>query len=68
VLALYQQYLEQGEDFVPLYLDLLKAGGSAPPQKLLDPFGIDLGDPEFWQKGYDFVRGLLDELRKLTNN
>jgi len=65
VLALYQQYLEQGEDFVPLYLDLLKAGGSAPPQELLDPFGIDLSDPGFWQKGYDFVRGLLDELKVL---
>lgn len=66
VLALYQQYQEQGEDFVPLYLDLLKAGGSAPPQELLEPFGIDLSDPEFWQKGYDFVRGLLDELKGLT--
>ncbi len=66
VLALYQQYLEQGEDFVPLYLDLLKAGGSAPPQELLDPFGIDLSDPGFWQKGYDFVWGLLDELKELS--
>ncbi len=66
VLALYQQYLEQGEEFVPLYLDLLKAGGSAPPQELLEPFGIDLSDPDFWQKGYDFVRGLLEELKGLV--
>ena len=65
VLALYQQYQQQGEDFVPLYLELLKSGGSAPPQVLLDPFGIDLSDPQFWQKGYDFVWGLLDELKKL---
>lgn len=68
VLALYQQYLEQGENFVPLYLDLLKAGGSAPPQELLNPFGIDLSDPGFWQKGYDFVRGLLGELKELTDS
>lgn len=66
VLALYQQYLEQGEDFVPLYLNLLQAGGSAPPQELLDPFGIDLSDPGFWQKGYDFVWTLLNELKELT--
>ncbi|WP_303722857.1 M3 family oligoendopeptidase [Malonomonas rubra] len=68
VLALYQQYMEQGENFVPLYLDLLKAGGSAPPQELLNPFGIDLSDPGFWQKGYDFVRGLLMELKTLTSS
>ena len=66
VLALYQQYQEQGEDFVPLYMELLKAGGSAPPQELLAPFGIDLSDPGFWQKGYDFVWGLLAELKGLT--
>jgi oligoendopeptidase F len=65
VLALYQQYLEQGEDFVPLYLELLAAGGSKKPQEMLDPFGIDLSDPGFWQKGYDFVGGLLDELKSL---
>lgn len=66
VLALYQQYLERAEDFVPLYLELLKAGGSAPPQELLAPFGIDLSDPGFWQKGYDFVWGLLSELKELA--
>lgn len=65
VLALYQQYQQQGKAFVPLYLDLLKAGGSAPPQQLLTPFGIDLSDPGFWQQGYDVVWGLLEELKQL---
>ncbi len=67
VLALYQQYLEQGEEFAPLYLDLLRAGGSDKPQTLLEPFGIDLSDPAFWQKGYDFVWGLLEELKLLNS-
>lgn len=65
VLALYQKYLEEGEDFVPKYLDLLRAGGSRKPQELLVPLGIDLEDPDFWQKGYDFVGGLLTELKEL---
>jgi len=65
VLALYQKYLEEGESFVPKYLELLSQGGSAKPQAMLDPLGIDLSSPDFWQKGYDFVRSLLDELRGL---
>jgi len=67
VLALYQKYLEEGESFVPKYLDLLGKGGSDTPRAMLDPLGIDLTDPGFWQKGYDFVRGLLDELKSLVN-
>ncbi|WP_432821919.1 M3 family oligoendopeptidase [Trichloromonas sp.] len=66
VLALYQKYLEEGPAFVPRYLELLASGGSAEPQKILKPLGIDLADPDFWQKGYDFVRGLLQELRQLV--
>ena len=33
---------------------------------MLKPLGIDLADPEFWQKGYDFVEELLKELRGLV--
>jgi len=65
VLALYQKYLEEGEVFVPKYLELLAKGGSEQPQKMLEPLGIDLADPDFWQKGYDFVGGLLAELKGL---
>ena len=65
VLSLYRLYREQGEAFVPLYLELLARGGSAPPRELLAPFGIDLDDPGFWQQGYDLVRELLDELKRM---
>jgi len=65
VLALYQKYLEDGNRFVPRYLELLSKGGSAPPREMLKPLGIDLAAPDFWQKGYDVVRGLLAELRAL---
>lgn len=65
VLALFQRYREEGEAFVPRYLELLTNGGSRRPADLLTPFGIDLADPGFWQKGYDFVAGLLQELREL---
>lgn len=67
VLALYQKYLEEGEPFVPKYMELLSKGGSQPPQEMLKPLGINLADPDFWQKGYDFVRDLLQELRVLVD-
>jgi oligoendopeptidase F len=66
VLALYQKYREEGSGFVPKYLELLSRGGSRKPTELLAPLGIDLADPDFWQKGYDFVGGLLQELRELV--
>ena len=68
VLALYRRYQEEGQGFVPKYLDLLRAGGSAPPRELVRPFGIDLADPDFWQQGYDLIGGLLAELRTLVED
>jgi oligoendopeptidase F len=56
VLALYQQYEQQGpERFVPAYLTLLEAGGSDAPQALLKPLGVDLADPGFWDRGLELV-------------
>lgn len=67
VLALYQKYREEGAAFVPRYLELLGKGGSQPPRELLAPLGIDLSAPDFWRKGYDFVRELLRELQQLVD-
>jgi oligoendopeptidase F len=61
VLALYQQYLERGSSFIPLYVNLLRSGGNASPDELLRPFGIDLAQPEFWSRGLDVLEELLTE-------
>jgi oligoendopeptidase F len=66
VFALYQQYLREGEAFVPKYLELLAAGGSDSPQKLLAPLGIDTNDPSFWKTGLDFLRAMVDEAQQLA--
>ncbi len=63
VLALYRRYLQEGESFVPKYLDLLRAGGSGSPADLLRPLGIDLQDPGFWQQGYEVLADLVGELQ-----
>jgi oligoendopeptidase F len=66
VLALYQQYQEDPEPFVPRYLRLLSHGGSLAPIDILTEAGIDITSPEFWQGGFDTLESKLDQLEKIT--
>src|SRR5207245_3560653 len=50
-LSAYGRFREEGESFVPRYLELLSAGGSRSPQELGAIIGIDLTDPGFWDAG-----------------
>src|SRR3954449_9591453 len=59
-LAVYGRYEEQGESFVPAYLELLRAGGSRSPEELGQIVGVDLADPGFWDLGLDLVERKLD--------
>jgi len=59
VLALYALYKKDGEGFVPRYMDLLRAGGSQGPYKLLEPFGLDPDDPKFWDSGLQIIDEML---------
>jgi oligoendopeptidase F len=59
-LSVYGRYLEEGESFVPRYIELLSAGGSRSPEELAAIAGLDLTDPEFWNNGLKLVRGQLD--------
>lgn len=61
VMALYEQYLQEGRDFVPLYLEFLASGRKAAPKDLLRPFGVDLADAEFWDRGIRIVESLVAE-------
>jgi oligoendopeptidase F len=66
VLALYARYQETGEAFPPLYLDLLAAGGSAWPEELLQPLGVDLKDPGFWAKGLGMLEEMVRQAEELA--
>lgn len=66
VLALYQKYLREGEVFVPKYLELLSAGGSDSPAKLLAPLGVNPSDPTFWETGLEFLRSMVREAEALA--
>lgn len=60
-LAIYQRYLDEGENFVPAYLELLRSGGSKSPEDLGQIVGIDLADPGFWDGGLALVEAQLTE-------
>jgi len=58
-LSVYARYQEEGEAFVPAYLDLLRAGGSDTPENLARIVDCDLTDPNFWRNGLRIVEGQL---------
>jgi oligoendopeptidase F len=64
VMALYEQYLREGPDFVPTYLAFLGSGGKAKPEELLRPFGVDLADARFWDRGMRIIETLIDEAER----
>ncbi|MBI1956844.1 MAG: hypothetical protein HYS44_00065 [Candidatus Niyogibacteria bacterium] len=49
--SLYAARPKFGKKFEPLYLDLLRAGGTKNIQELLLPFELDPENPAFWENG-----------------
>ena len=66
VLALVQKYKQEGEAFVPKYLELLSAGGSEAPHKLLAKVGVDVTDPNFWELGLRLLADMVTEAEQLA--
>lgn len=65
-LALYARYREDGDDFVPRYLEFLAAGGSAEPAELLRPLGVDLADPSCWDPGFREMERMVERAEEMT--
>ncbi len=65
-LALYARYRDEGESFVPRYLEFLAAGGSAAPADLLRPLGVDLDDPACWDAGFAEMERMVTRAEEMT--
>ena len=63
--SLYAAYQKSHEGFAERYLQMLAAGGTLRHKELLAPFGLDAGDPAFWDRGLSVIRGFIDELEAM---
>jgi oligoendopeptidase F len=59
-MSVYRRYEEEGDPFVPRYIELLAAGGSKAPEELARIAGLDLTDPAFWDAGLALVEEKLE--------
>jgi oligoendopeptidase F len=65
-LSIFRKYELEGDSMVEPYLDLLRTGGSKPPQELAEMVGLDLTDPKIWDAGIDALAAELDEAEALA--
>jgi oligoendopeptidase F len=66
VLALVQKYKQEGDAFVPKYLEMLSSGGSEAPHVLLKKLDMDVNDPAFWELGLKLLDDMVNEAEKLA--
>lgn len=65
--SLYAKFGDGDPDFEPRYLEMLRAGGTKDAVALLQPFGLDPTDPEFWAGGIRLSMGkMLEEAETLA--
>jgi len=65
-LLLYRRYREDPDAFVPRYLELLSAGGSASPAELVAPFGLDLRSTDTWREAFAELDAMRVEAEMLS--
>jgi oligoendopeptidase F len=65
-LSIFRKYELEGDSLVEPYFDLLRAGGSKPPEELAAMVGLDLTDPQIWASGIDALETELDEAEALA--
>ncbi len=65
-LSIFRKYELEGDSMVEPYLDVLRAGGSKPPEALAEMVGLDLTDPKIWEAGIDALAVELDEAEALA--
>ena len=66
VLALYKRYQGEGSSYAKAYLEMLSAGGSDWPHRIMKPLGVDLTDPNFWNFGLTMVEQMVEQAEDLA--
>ena len=67
--SLYAARPRLGNKFEPLYLDMLRAGGSKDVVSLLEPFGLNPADPNFWAEGIKIsMEAMVEEAERIARH
>ena len=61
-LALYEMYRQEGRPFADKVVAFLAKGGSERPIEIAKVVGADITSEAFWQKGFDVVKRMIDEV------
>lgn len=67
-LSAYARYQQAGDEFIGPYLQMLACGASRPPEQLGQMIGVDLSDPEFWNRGLQLVEDRLRAAEDLADS
>ena len=65
VMALYNKYKKEGDEFIPKFKEFLEAGGSKSSFELGKTMGIDLESKKFWLQGMKEFETILNATKKL---
>ena len=63
--AAFAKYKEEGPRYVDKVVKMLSDGGSKSPRELVKELGFDINSEKFWEKGFEVVNDMIDELEKL---
>ncbi|MDE1825709.1 MAG: oligoendopeptidase F [Candidatus Micrarchaeota archaeon] len=64
-LSMLQRYKKEGSSFSNDYMDILAAGGSTKPEKLLGEYGIDLHSSGLWREGFGYIKENVAMLKRM---
>lgn len=66
--ALYEKYVDMGDDFIPLYNEFLKNAALKSPMEAAQAAGFSLKDREFWKKGLKSVKEEICKFKDLLSS
>jgi oligoendopeptidase F len=64
--SLYANYTQKPEGFVEKFIEVLSAGGTEHYNELLQRFGLNAKEGNFWQIGLDIISSYIDEFESLV--
>ena len=66
VLALYEEYSRSRNGFADKYIDMLATGGADWPENIVGKVGLDITQPDFWDKGISAIEKMIEQAEDLA--